>query len=89
VHADENVVVTSHITDIERHGMEGIKVTVEIVFPTNQSFTMCEGTTDAGGVFSCTYKVAGESNPGTYYAAVTVQMGIYTYTVNIPFTVVP
>jgi hypothetical protein len=89
VHADENVVVTSHITDIERHGMEGIKVTVEIVFPTNQSFTMCEGTTDAGGVFSCTYKVAGESNPGTYYAVVTVQMGIYAYTVNIPFTVVP
>lgn len=89
VHADENVVVTSHITDLEGHGMEGIKVTVEIVFPTNQSFTTCEGTTDASGVFSCTYRVAGESNPGTYYAAVTVQMGIYAYTVNIPFTVVP
>lgn len=83
------MVVTSHITNLEGHGIEGIKVAVEIVFPTNQSFISCKKTTDASGVFSCTHRVKGGSNPGIYYTAVTVQMGIYTYTVNIPFTVVP
>jgi hypothetical protein len=73
------VVVTSHITNLEGYSIEGIKVAAEIVFLTNQSFISCEETTDASGVFSCTHRVKGESNPETYYAVATVQMGLHLH----------